>query len=226
MHIKNFYLVLSLACITFLQSCAQPSPTSNPISGSLKQSFSISQTVSIISNPFVQLPSNIWGAAFGGLIGGTLGAVAATKITAGDSDIDKYKFILASNNIDLKLIAYNSVNMALKKNSPPLNFEPDKSNTELQISVPFYGIHSSGPFSINSLEPMLSIEIKLVGSDGTVLWKSRESIKFPSRSQIDSHTMDEYAQTPALLSEGYIKLSDIIVTTLISQLRENIQFTK
>lgn len=218
-YAKKVLHILYLCATLLLTACAsQPDYTRASESFSSTRSISINKEVWMTDKPFVQMPYQVWA----GAVAGATGAI----VTANLPDSERYKILLSSNQVDLRAILLTSVNNALKPVASSLKMVPEKGDTELHVAIPFYGIHGSGPFAVTSLEPMLSVEMKIVDPDGKVLWVSTESIKFPSRKQVDAHTMSEYSKNPALLSDGYAKLSDIIVTTLVSRLSEAKQIAK
>lgn len=164
----------------------------------------------IVEQPFVRLPAQVWGAALGGAIG--------AAITADTSDSDKYLALIKSGNIDIQGIAKKSLLNRLNAKTSLIRNADKASDAELRIHVSFYGIHGSDPFSATSLEPMLGITVSLMGKDGTPIWRATEELKFPDEKQVSSHTMKEYVETPQLLADGYARLSDLIAVVLVDKL--------
>ncbi len=66
-----------------------------------------------------------------------------------------------------------------------------------------------------ALSPFLAVKGKLVRRDGAVLWQQQINL----RNGEFNHPGDEYAASPALLREGYLRTTREIVQEFLEDLR-------
>jgi len=173
------------------------------------QTVSIKPMMTIVKEPFVQTPGELWGGGIGGLIGAAIAAGATTE--------GQYVAFLKQSNIDLKKIVTQSFEHQLSAAGAPLQWVKTKADIEIMLGIPFYGIHPAGPFS-DAVEPMLEVEVSVFVNNGQHISTISESIKFPDDDWVKAIPMEEYVENPALLAKGYTRLSDKIVDALIQQL--------
>lgn len=206
MRIRAILLLAILSLVGCGPQMVQPS-------GKLPEDFiirtvSLVPEVTIVDEPFVQTPGELWAAGVAGGLGAFLAADASAE--------ENFIALLKAKNIDLKAMVRQTFRDKLSTNTS-IKLVNDKADIKIRMQILFYGIHPSGPFS-ESVEPMLEVGAEVYDKHGVHVMSLSESIKFPDDEQVTPYLMEQYLESPDLLADGFNALSNIIANSLIQQL--------
>jgi len=174
------------------------------------RTVSVKPDVTMVAQPFIQTPGQVWGQGIGGLLG--------AAIEAGSTPGIVFAEIMNKGKIDLKKVVHDAFKEQLASPSTKIKLAKGQADVSVELEIIFYGIHPDGPFSAE-VEPMLEVGGKVFDNKGRHVLNIHESIKFPSDEEVTPHELEAYAANPKLLAQGYMKLSRIIANSMIAQLQ-------
>ena len=118
--------------------------------------------------------------------------------------------------IDIEKIVMEELENRLKSRGLFDSILPSGGDAEFTIRIISYGFYSKKADS-KFLQPALSVEGKLIKSDGTILWKSIES-SGSFFSQLPSYNLKDFEESPELMRGAINLVAERIIGNLIDKL--------
>lgn len=210
--IQKLHLLAIFVLFTLLSGChsnaKKPEEPEQPPQPSTLRTISINSNVVITTDPTYSSPSGQT-ATF------LAGPLAGLAMRAATSNADALKILAESKDVDLRDLAVSNFREQLVRAGSPFTLVEKDAEAELQIEIEEYGLIVSGA---SAMQPIISINAKLVKPDGREIWSDSESHSHPFMSGVSTQTWQNYVATPSLLKTSFNEIIKATTTEIVDSL--------
>ena len=129
--------------------------------------------------------------------------------------IQTLKNLADGSEINLRDIVLKRFRTRLQQGDLPIAIAAANANAELHIHIEDYGLTARNK---TLLQPTITIEARLVKSNGHVIWNAGENLSDSELQGISAQTWEDYTAKPALLKSGYEEVANAAVNTIVDNL--------
>ncbi|MDP9584655.1 hypothetical protein [Burkholderia ambifaria] len=176
------------------------------------QQVSVSNIVSIPTDPYFTGRADAWGAGIGGAVG-----AAVASSSKFDDPKQQISYFLKQQKIDVGGIVRATFLSGLVADSKWSSLVRDESDTHFDLKVNLYGLASTpSPFS-SDYKPMLSVTASLIDKNGNVVWRATDFVA-TLNSATPAATYSAFLSDPRFFRDGFAVAAAEITRSLLAKL--------